>query len=86
MPAEFTKLRFVIVSLFPDAFFCLLLSIFVFVILKEAYSRVNYPIQRVGLFSNGIFSYVPCFQKTIFTNIVIGLEPNEQDFCHSPNW
>jgi len=58
-PAEFTQFCFVIVSLFLDAFFCLLLSIFVFLISKKAYSKVNYPIQRVDLFSNGIFSYVP---------------------------
>jgi hypothetical protein len=62
-PSEFTQFRFVIVSSFLDAFFCLLLSIFVFLISKKAYSKVNYPIQRVDLFSNGIFSSVPCLYK-----------------------
>lgn len=68
MPAEFTQFCFVIVSLFLDVFFCLLLSIFVFLISKKAYLKVNCPIRRVYLFSNGTFSYIPCPRKIQFTN------------------
>jgi hypothetical protein len=63
MLADFTQLRFLIVALFLDAFFCLLLSIFVFLISKKAYLEVNYPIRRVYLFSNEIFSYIPCLHE-----------------------
>ena len=71
MLADFTPFRFVIVSLFLDVFFCLLLSIFVFLILKKAYLKVNYPIRRVYLFSNWIVSCIPCPRKIHFTNMPV---------------